>query len=119
MALIQMTRNLLALACFALSGFAIAAETGGQPNVVLIVADYMGYHDIEPYGATDVRTPSLSRLAAAGVTMQNFYAAAPVCGPARAALYTGQYPARIGFETNIRSEDDGLSSSIRSLPRIV
>lgn len=112
-----MTRSLLALLCFALSGFAIAAETGRQPNVVLIIADYMGYRDTEPYGATDVRTPSLSRLAAAGVTMQNFYAAAPVCGPARAALYTGQYPARIGFETNIRTEADGLSSSIPSLPR--
>ncbi len=112
-----MTRSLLALLCFALSGFAIAAETGRQPNVVLIIADYMGYRDTEPYGATDVRTPSLSRLAFAGVRMTNFYAAAPVCGPARAALYTGQYPARIGFETNIRSEADGLSSSIPSLPR--
>jgi arylsulfatase A-like enzyme len=108
---------LLALLCFALSGIASALEHGNQPNVVLIISDYMGYHDTEPYDATDVRTPSLSRLAAAGVTMQNFYAAAPVCGPARAALYTGQYPARIGFETNIRTEVDGLSSSIPSLPR--
>ena len=112
-----MTRSLLALLCFALSGITSALEHGKQPNVVLIIADYMGYHDTEPYGATDVRTPSLSRLAAAGVTMQNFYAAAPVCGPARAALYTGQYPARIGFESNIRTEVDGLSSSIPSLPR--
>jgi len=112
-----MTRSLLALLCIALSGIASALEHGRPPNVVLIIADYMGYHDAEPYGATDVRTPSLSRLAAAGVTMQNFYAAAPVCGPARAALYTGQYPARIGFETNIRTEADGLSSSIPSLPR--
>ncbi len=112
-----MTRSLLALLCIALSGIASALEHGRPPNVVLIIADYMGYHDAEPYGATDVRTPSLSRLAAAGVTMQNFYAAAPVCGPARAALYTGQYPARIGFEANIRTEADGLSSSIPSLPR--
>ena len=42
---------------------------------------------------------------------------AAACGPARAALYTGQYPARIGFESNIRTEVDGLSSSIPSLPR--
>ena len=77
----------------------------------------MGYHDTEPYGATDIRTPSLSRLASEGVTMMDFYAAAPVCGPARAALFTGQYPARIGFGKNIRTEADGLSSSIPSLPR--
>lgn len=88
-----------------------------KPNIVLILSDYMGYHDSEPYGATDVRTPQLSRLASEGIRMTNFYAAAPVCGPARAALYTGQYPARIGFETNIRSAADGLSSSIPSLPR--
>ena len=94
-----------------------AAEHSDQPNIVLIISDYMGYHDTEPYGAEDVRTPSLARLAAEGVTMTNFYAAAPVCGPSRAALYTGQYPARIGFEKNIRTEADGLSSSVPSLPR--
>ena len=88
-----------------------------KPNIVLIISDYMGYHDIEPYGAADVRTPELSRLASQGVKMTNFYAAAPVCGPARAALYTGQYPARLGFEKNIRAETDGLSSSIPSLPK--
>lgn len=88
-----------------------------RPNIVLILSDYMGYHDSEPYGSTDVRTPQLSRLASAGIRMTNFYAASPVCGPARAALYTGMYPARIGFERNIRSETDALSSSIPSLPR--
>ena len=88
-----------------------------QPNIVLIISDYMGYRDTEPYGAEDVRTLSLTRLASEGVTMTDFYAAAPMCGPARAALYTGQYPARIGFEKNIRTEADGLSSSIPSLPR--
>ncbi len=94
-----------------------AADVTTRPNIVLIISDYMGYHDTEPYGATDVRTPSISRLASEGTTMTNFYAAAPVCGPARAALFTGQYPARIRFEKNIRTEADGLSSSIPSLPR--
>ncbi len=101
----------------ALSAGASADRNEQPPNVVLIISDYMGYHDTEPYGAEDVRTPSLARLASEGVTMTNFYAASPVCGPARAALYTGQYPARVGFENNIRTEADGLSSSIPSLPR--
>lgn len=100
-----------------ISAVGYAADTDDRPNIVLIISDYMGYHDTEPYGASDVRTPSLSRLASEGVTMTNFYAAAPVCGPARAALYTGQYPARIGFEKNIRTQADGLSSAIPSLPR--
>ncbi|MGY8795710.1 MAG: sulfatase-like hydrolase/transferase, partial [Woeseiales bacterium] len=95
----------------------LAQDTEDRPNIVLIVSDYMGYRDIEPYGATDIQTPALNWLAAEGVKMTNFYAAAPVCGPARAALFTGRYPARIGFENNIRTEADGLSSSIPSLPR--
>ena len=112
-----MMRFSLALLCLAIPAAGSGAETNNQPNIVLIISDYMGYHDIEPYGATDVRTPSLSRLASEGVTMTDFYAAAPVCGPSRAALFTGQYPARIGFEKNIRTGADGLSSSIPSLPR--
>jgi arylsulfatase A-like enzyme len=92
-----------------------ADPVDGKPNIVLIMSDYMGYHDIEPYGADDVRTPALGRLASEGVKMSNFYAASPVCGPARAALFSGQYPARLGFEKNIRSEKDGLTSSVPTL----
>ena len=113
----RVNRLFLIVICFTLSAGASADANAQPPNIVLIISDYMGYHDIEPYGAEDVRTPSLARLASEGVTMTNFYAAAPVCGPARAALYTGQYPARIGFENNIRTETDGLSSSVPSLPR--
>jgi arylsulfatase A-like enzyme len=113
----RVNRFFLIVTCFTLSAGASTDANAQQPNIVLIISDYMGYHDTEPYGAEDVRTPSLARLASEGVTMTNFYAAAPVCGPARAALYTGQYPARIGFEKNIRTEADGLSSSIPSLPR--
>jgi arylsulfatase A-like enzyme len=111
---IRIARLIIILALFV---GASAADADKQPNIVLIISDYMGYHDIEPYGATDVRTPSLARLAIEGVAMTNFYAASPVCGPARAALYSGQYPARLGFENNIRTEADGLSSSVPSLPR--
>ena len=107
----------IALAATSLLGVASAEETAARPNVVLIVSDYMGYRDIEPYGATDIRTPGLNRLAAEGVRMTDFYAAAPVCGPSRAALFSGQYPARTGFEQNIRTQADGLSSSIPTLPR--
>jgi arylsulfatase A-like enzyme len=106
----------IALIWMSLSNSATAAETSARPNIVVIMSDYMGYHDTEPYGATDVSTPALSRLASEGVRMTDFYAAAPVCGPSRAAFFTGQYPARIGFEQNIRTESDGLSSSVASLP---
>lgn len=75
-----MARSVLILFCLMNLAVAYAAENTDQTNIVLIVSDYMGYHDTEPYGATDVRTPSLARLASEGVTMTAFYAAAPVCG---------------------------------------
>ena len=91
--------------------YSISAHAQNErPNIVLIMSDYMGYADTEPYGATDISTPSLNRLAGEGVRMTDFYAAAPVCGPARAALLTGRYPARIGFESNIRTESDGIGN---------
>jgi arylsulfatase A-like enzyme len=113
-------KNVLVVAIFSALLTSVAwptAAAGDRPNVVLIVSDYMGYRDTEPYGATDVRTPSIAELASDGVMFSNFYAAAPVCGPARAALYTGLYPARIGFERNIRTEADGLDSNVPTLAR--
>ena len=92
-------------------------QTGDQPNIVFIVADYMGYTDIGSYGATDIRTPSLDSLADGGVRFSSYYSASPVCGPSRAALLSGFYPARVGVETNIASADDGLSSSDSTLVR--
>lgn len=116
----HLSRLIGILATFVVAGFAapVAAEDT-RPNIVLIVSDYMGYRDTGPYGATDILTPSLDRLADEGVRMTDFYAAAPVCGPARAALYTGRYPARIGFEKNIRSEADGLDARVPSLPQLL
>ena len=108
---------LLPLAVLVLHLWSPAATGDVRPNVVLIIADYMGYQDTAPYGSTDIRTPAISRLANEGVRFTNFYAASPVCGPARAALYTGRYPAKIGFEQNIRSETDGLDASVPTLSR--
>ena len=65
------------------------AQTERRPNIVLIVADYLGYGDTGPYGVDDIRTPSLDRLAAQGVRFTDHYAAAPICGPSRAALMSG------------------------------
>jgi arylsulfatase A len=67
-----------------------------KPNVVVVLADDLGYGDLGSYGARDVRTPNLDRMAAEGMLFTNFYAAASVCSPSRAALLTGRYPIRTG-----------------------
>ena len=72
------------------------------PNIVLIVTDDMGFNDISLYngGAGDgsVQTPSIDALAEQGVTFTNGYAANAVCSPSRAAIMTGRYSTRFGFE---------------------
>jgi arylsulfatase A len=69
-----------------------------RPNVVLMMADDMGYADIGSYGARDIRTPHLDRLAREGVRLTDFYSNGPVCTPTRAALMTGRYQQRVGLE---------------------
>lgn len=68
------------------------------PNVVLIVADDLGKHDVSVYAPASVATPNLERIAREGVTFSAGYATAPVCSPSRAALLTGRHQQRFGFE---------------------
>jgi arylsulfatase A-like enzyme len=80
----------------------IAAGVTGpsKPNVIIILADDLGYADISAYGSKRIETPNIDRIGAEGVLLTDAYAAAPVCSPSRAALMTGRYPSRYGFEFN-------------------
>ncbi|MCB1020849.1 MAG: sulfatase-like hydrolase/transferase, partial [Acidobacteria bacterium] len=70
-----------------------------KPNVILILADDMGYGDLGCFNDGVVKTPSLDRLTREGVCFRQHYSASPICAPARAALYTGRYPHRTGAIT--------------------
>jgi len=96
-----------------------AEEPAKRPNIVLIVADDLGYGDLGCYGGRDIRTPRLDRLAADGVRLTDFYAS-PVCSPTRAALLTGRYPQRSGFDWVIRynEKDRGLAAAESCLARL-
>ena len=78
----------------------LPAQTTRRPNVVLFLADDLGCHDLGAWGATDLKTPNIDALAAGGTRFTNWYAAAPVCAPSRAALLTGRYPIRAGVPDN-------------------
>jgi arylsulfatase len=66
--------------------------------VVIIFADDMGYGDVGCFGAKDIATPNLDRMATEGMRFTRFYVAQPVCSASRAALLTGCYPSRVGIQ---------------------
>ncbi len=104
----------------ALPGEAGPTETKRRTNVVLILADYMGYGDIGPYGVSDTRTPHLDRLAREGVKLTDFYGAAPICTPSRTAMLTGRYQQRARLEGNVGFEGQrGLSASEVTVARLL
>ncbi|MEM9674670.1 MAG: sulfatase-like hydrolase/transferase [Bacteroidota bacterium] len=76
--------------------FIFPAHAQSLPNVVLIVADDLGYGDLSCYGSSRINTPHLDRLAAQGVRLTSFYANGPECTPTRTALLTGRYQQRVG-----------------------
>jgi N-acetylgalactosamine-6-sulfatase len=82
----------LAFACTA----SAAAPAVAKPNIVLFLADDLGYGDIACYGAPDIRTPHVDGLARQGVRFTSYYSNAPDCTPTRTALLTGRYQHRVG-----------------------
>lgn len=84
-----------------LSAAALAEGTAPRPpNVVLILADDLGYAGIGVQGCRDIPTPHIDGVAAAGVRFTSGYVSCPVCAPTRAGLLTGRYQQRFGFEFN-------------------
>ena len=76
----------------------LSTAGAAQPNVILINVDDMGYGDLGCYGSKVNDTPHIDRLAAEGTRFTDFYSASSVCTPSRAALLTGCYPGRVGFD---------------------
>jgi len=71
-----------------------------RPNILVILADDLGYHDVGFTGCEDIKTPQLDNLASNGMVFTNGYVTHPYCGPSRAGLLTGKYQARFGMEIN-------------------
>jgi arylsulfatase A-like enzyme len=77
-----------------------AAESGKRPNVVVILADDLGYGDLACFGHPKFKTPNLDKMAAEGARLTQFNTPAPFCAPTRASLLTGRYPLRCGLSAN-------------------
>ncbi len=71
-----------------------------RPNIVLILADDLGYGSLGAYGEREIPTPNIDSIAKNGAKMTNGYVSCPICAPTRAGLMTGRYQQRFGFEHN-------------------
>jgi len=89
-------------------------------NVILINCDDLGYGDLGCYGAKDVRTPHLDRMAVEGTRFTDFSVTSALCTPSRASLMTGKYPGRVGLATGVLRPDaqGGLASSETTLAEV-
>lgn len=76
------------------------SQNGQNPNIIVIIADDLGYADVGFNGCKDIPTPNIDRIANNGVKFTNGYVTFSVCGPSRAGLLTGRYPQRFGYERN-------------------
>ncbi|MDX2361867.1 MAG: sulfatase-like hydrolase/transferase [Crocinitomicaceae bacterium] len=70
-----------------------------KPNVIIILADDLGKYEVSAYGAEHISTPNIDAIGTNGVRFQEAYVTAPICAPSRAAILTGRYQQRYGFET--------------------
>ncbi len=103
---------ILSTASMILAAGGEAIAQARQPNIVMIVADAMGYGDIGVHGSKDIPTPNIDALAKAGIRFTDAYVTGPHCSPTRAGVLTGRYQQRFGHEVNMGADagpDGGLS----------
>ena len=91
----------------------LGSSAFAKPHVVLFISDDHSWHDVGAYGASDVRTPNLDKLAKEGMKFEYAFAASPTCSPSRAAMFTGLYPMRNGAHANHSLIREG----VRTLPQ--
>jgi arylsulfatase A-like enzyme len=101
----------------------VFAQENGSPNIVIILADDLGYDDVGFNGCPDIPTPNIDALAANGVACTDGYVTEPFCAPSRAALLTGRYQERYGFDSGPEEDNDnpalGLPFSEIILPQLL
>ncbi|MEM6560692.1 MAG: sulfatase-like hydrolase/transferase [Planctomycetota bacterium] len=99
----------------------MAASPDVCPNFLVLLTDDQGMGDLGCFGADDLETPNLDRLAASGARCTQWYSNAPLCSPARAGLMTGRYPHRVGVPRNVGHERGarGLDPDVPTLPELL
>ena len=107
---------LLSIFSIALTSHAVAAE---RPNIILLLADDLGYGDLSCFGSPAVKTPHLDRLAKEGMKFTRFYAASAVCSPTRASVLTGRYPLRFDIRKHFNDRNRWLPKSATTVAELL
>ena len=112
------TLQILLVSALLASGAELFAAPAKRPNLVILVADDLGWNDVGYHGS-DIRTPAIDRLAKSGVQLDRFYVC-PICSPTRAGLLTGRYPHRFGLRDTVIPpwRKFGLNLSEQTLPEV-
>ena len=95
------------------------AEDEQRPNIILLMADDLGFGDLSCFGSPAVNTPHLDKLATQGMKCTNFYAASAVCSPTRASVLTGRYPLRFGITKHFNDRDRWLPESTTTVAELL
>ncbi|WP_252730654.1 sulfatase-like hydrolase/transferase [Colwellia sp. E2M01] len=99
---INVINTIIKLLCLSVSFTVLNVQAADErPNIIVILADDLGYNDLGFTGSKQIKTPNIDQLANNGITFTNGYVTHPYCGPSRAGLITGRYQARFGMENNV------------------
>jgi arylsulfatase A len=88
-----------------------------QPNIVLILADDLGYGDLSCYGSKRINTPNIDKMAGEGLKFTQFYAGSAVCTPTRVSILTGQYPLRFNVSAHFNDREMFLDNDVLTIPK--
>ena len=98
---------------------AVAQSDDNRPNIILLLADDLGYADLSCFNSPAVKTPNLDKLADDGMKFASFYAASAVCSPTRAAILTGRYPLRFGITKHFNDRNQWLPESATTVAELL
>lgn len=122
-----MIRTLLKFAVYSLCSLSACTsiapdeeQTAAQkPNVIILLADDLGYGDLSAYGSQSIETPHLDALAAEGIRLTQFYAGSAVCTPSRSCLLTGKFPLRYNIRSHFTDNQEHLPESAVTLAEVL
>ncbi len=114
-----MQQQLLLISCAILFGFSDTTNALERPNLILLLADDLGYADLSAFGSEAVRTPHIDKLAQGGMKFTQFYAASAVCTPTRASVLTGRYPLRFDIHRHFPDDESHLPRGVMTLPGLL